>query len=109
MAAFDGNAIGGLLLEIFGADLTSARSVCAACGATRPVAEAAVYLRGPGTVVRCRSCSAVLMVIARIRGMNCVDLGGLAALDVRDSGPARLATGSRSDDVPPAGRGEASR
>jgi Family of unknown function (DUF6510) len=81
----DGNAIGGLLHEVFGTDMTDAETTCATCGATGLVAETVVYLRGPGTVVRCRNCSAMLMVISRIRGMNCVDLGGLAALDPRQT------------------------
>jgi len=81
--ALDGNAIGGLLLEIFAADMTSAETTCASCGAVRPVAETAVYLGGPGTVVRCRTCTSVLMVISRVRGRNCVDLSGLASLQVR--------------------------
>jgi hypothetical protein len=55
----------------------------AALEGTGPVAETVVYLRGPGTVVRCRNCFAMLMVISQIRGMNCVYLGGLAALDLR--------------------------
>jgi hypothetical protein len=29
----DGNAIGGLLLELFGVELTAATSVCGSCGA----------------------------------------------------------------------------
>jgi hypothetical protein len=78
--ALDGNAIGGLLLEIFAADMTSATVTCAACGAVGPVADTMVYLRVPGTVVRCRRCTSILMVISRVRGMNCVDLSGLAAL-----------------------------
>jgi hypothetical protein len=77
----DGNAIGGLLIQVFGTDLTAARVTCATCGAAGPVAETAVYLRGPGNVVRCRTCTSVLMVISQIRGLNCVDLHGLAALD----------------------------
>jgi len=36
--ALDGNAIGGLLLEIFGSDMTSAEASCAACGAVGPFA-----------------------------------------------------------------------
>ena len=40
-----------------------------------------VYVRGPGAVVRCRRCTSVLMVIARVRRLNCVDLSGLAALE----------------------------
>jgi len=34
----------------------------------------------PGTVVRCRNCSSPLIVISSIRGLNCVDLSGLADL-----------------------------
>lgn len=81
MVALDGNSIGGLLLEVFGTDMTAARTICAACGAAAPVAETVVYLRVPGTVVRCRTCGNVLMVIAQIRGVKCVDLSGMAALD----------------------------
>ena len=80
--ALDGNAIGGLLLEVFGSDMTSAEASCAACGAVGPVAETTVYVRGPGTVVRCRRCTNVLMVVAHVRGLNCVDLSGVAKLEV---------------------------
>ena len=55
MDALDGNAIGGLLIDVFGAEMTAAGSTCATCGATRPVAELVVYRRAPGTVVRCRT------------------------------------------------------
>jgi hypothetical protein len=79
--ALDGNAIGGLLLEIFGRDMTGAEASCNACGAAGPVAETTVYVRAPGTVVRCSNCTNVLMVVARIRGLNCLDLSGLAALE----------------------------
>jgi hypothetical protein len=70
-----------LSIELFGTDMTDAEATCATCGAVGPVAETEVYLRGPGTVVRCRNCSGMLTVISRIRGMNCVDLGGLTTLD----------------------------
>jgi hypothetical protein len=83
MAALDGNAIGGLLLEVFGTDLTDAEATCATCGAVGPVAETVVYLDAPGTVVRCRNCSGLLMVISQVRGISCVDLRGLDALDAR--------------------------
>lgn len=80
MDALDGNAIGGLLHEVFGTEMTAAVSTCATCGATGPVAEWVVYNRAPGTVGRCRTCTSVLAVIVSARGMNCVDLRGLAAL-----------------------------
>jgi hypothetical protein len=82
MDALDGNAIGGQLLEVFGAELTTAHGVCAACGAAAPVAELAVYVRAPGTVVRCRACGGVLIVLAAtVRGVTCVDLRGLSTLE----------------------------
>jgi hypothetical protein len=78
--ALDGNAVGGLMHEIFGREMTTAVGICAGCGASRPVAEFVVYLDCPGTVARCRDCTAVLMVITRQHEVNCVDLMGLAAL-----------------------------
>jgi hypothetical protein len=81
MVALDGNAAGGLLHEVFGHDMTAAVGTCAACGAVGPVAETVVYLDAPGTVIRCRTCAGVLMVIVRRRDINCVGLLGLAAID----------------------------
>jgi hypothetical protein len=80
MEALDGNAIGGLLLEVFGTEMTTAVGTCIHCGATGQVAEMVVYLRVPGTVVRCPVCGSVLMVFVQVRGVTCVDLEGLAAL-----------------------------
>jgi Family of unknown function (DUF6510) len=80
MIPLDGNAIAGDLVEVFGADLTTATGVCATCGASGFLAETVVYMRGPGRVARCRTCSAVLIVLVTIRGITCVDLGGLAEL-----------------------------
>jgi Family of unknown function (DUF6510) len=81
MEVLDGNAIAGLLQEIFGTEMTAAAGTCAACGYTGPVAECMVYLQVPGTVVRCRTCAAVLMVVTSLRGLNCVDLQGLTTLE----------------------------
>jgi hypothetical protein len=80
MEAVDGNAIGGLLLQVFGTEMTGAPSVCGHCGDARPVAELVVYRQAPGTVVRCRTCEDVLMVFVQAHGRTCVDLQGLAAL-----------------------------
>ena len=77
----DGNAIAGLLFDVFGAELTTAMYQCASCGARRPVAETEVYLRAPGTVVRCRNCRSVLMVFVVRQGTTSVDLSGLTRLD----------------------------
>ena len=78
MEAVDGNAIGGLLHEVFGTEMTDAPSICGNCGDARPVGELAVYLQAPGTVVRCRTCDSVLMVFVTAHDRTCVDLQGLA-------------------------------
>ena len=89
MDALDGNAIGGLLIDVFGAEMTAAGSTCATCGATRPVAELVVYRRAPGTVVRCRTCGSVLMVFVTRHGVTSVDLAGLATLSQPGSALSR--------------------
>ncbi len=81
MDPLDGNAIGGLLFEAFGREMTTAAGTCANCGAQGPVAELRVYLRAPGVVGCCRSCGAVLIVVTQIRAVNCVDLHGFASLE----------------------------
>jgi hypothetical protein len=80
MEVVDGNAIGGLLLEVFGTEMTGAATVCGNCGDARPVGELAVYLRAPGTIVRCRTCDNVLMAFVSTHDRMCVDLQGLAFL-----------------------------
>jgi DNA-directed RNA polymerase subunit RPC12/RpoP len=80
MEALDGNAIAGLLVDVFGTEMTMATGVCATCGAAGLLAEDAVYNRAPGTVVRCPSCESMLMVLVDVRGIYCVDLQGLASL-----------------------------
>jgi hypothetical protein len=81
MDALDGNAIAGLLVDVFGAEMTTATGVCASCGARSIVAELTVYQRAPGTVVRCRTCESVLMVFVGREEIVCVHLGGLANLE----------------------------
>jgi hypothetical protein len=76
----DGNAIGGLLIEVFGNEMTTAVGTCGSCGTSGQVAELAVYQPKLGTVVRCRACDNVLMVFVQVRGVTCVDLRGLAQL-----------------------------
>jgi hypothetical protein len=79
-SVLDGNAIGGLLIEVFGTEMTTATGTCGSCGTVSQVAELVVYRPGLGTVVRCRACEAILMTFVQIRGVTCVDLQGLANL-----------------------------
>ncbi|MGW5195845.1 DUF6510 family protein [Kribbella sp. NPDC004138] len=78
MTPVDGNAIAGLLQDLFGRDVTAGGYACQDCGRTGYVAELAVYPNGPGIVGRCRSCDAVLLMITERQGRYCVDSGGLS-------------------------------
>ena len=82
MDALDGNAMAGDLLALFGAELTIASATCAGCGARAPIAELSVYTSAIGTVARCGSCDAVVMVLVAVRDVTRVDLRGMAALDM---------------------------
>ena len=64
-AHLDGNAMGGVLMEMFGQDMTDALGCCAQCGDENLVGALIVYRSGPGDVVRCPSCSTVLIVATR--------------------------------------------
>ena len=81
MNELDGNAAAGLLREIFGKEMTTAAATCASCGTVAPIGESDLYLGGPGTVIRCRTCTGILIVITQVRGVHCVDLMGMKALD----------------------------
>lgn len=80
MDALDGNAIAGTLYEVFGSEMTTAVATCAGCGTSMYIGEYAVYLGGPGVVVRCRHCDNVAMALVKIRGVTCVDEMGLSAV-----------------------------
>jgi predicted RNA-binding Zn-ribbon protein involved in translation (DUF1610 family) len=59
----DGNAIAGLLEQVFGADMTATAHTCAGCGRTQELGRYRLY-RGAGLVLRCPTCNAVAASIA---------------------------------------------
>jgi Family of unknown function (DUF6510) len=81
MEPLDGNAIAGLMFDVFGAEMTTAKGTCTHCGSVAMMAERMVYLPAPGTVVRCRSCESIMMVFVEVRGTYCVDLSGAEMLE----------------------------
>lgn len=78
----DGNAIGGLLREIFTMEMTAAESTCAGCGAVNAVGRVDVYMNAPGAVVRCPACGQVLMRIVQGKGRYWLDLTGIRCLEL---------------------------
>ena len=77
----DGNAIAGLLREIFAVEMTTARGTCASCGAVNELGRVEVYIHAPGTVVRCPDCEQVLMRFVRDGGRYWIDLTGVRCLE----------------------------
>ena len=76
MSHVDGNAIGGLLIEVFGREATGESGRCRECGAENYVGALHVY-RAAGVVVRCPSCQAVLVRVVEGDERIWIDLDGL--------------------------------
>ena len=67
----DGNAVGGLVAEALGEDLTGAIGTCPDCGSAEALATLRAYTQAPGVVLRCAACDAVQLVIVRTpRGLR---------------------------------------
>jgi hypothetical protein len=63
----DGNAVGGLVAEVFGDDLTGVVGSCPDCGTEGALATLRAYTHAPGVVLRCPSCDSIQLVIVRTR------------------------------------------
>ena len=79
----DGNAVAGLLREIFAVEVTTARGTCDSCGAVDQVGALVVYAHAPGTVIRCPHCDSILMRIVSDGSRYWVDLRGVRTLELR--------------------------
>lgn len=78
----DGNALAGVMSDVFAFDVTTARARCLACGEVRALAQDLVYGGEQGYVVRCMVCEDVLMVVVPDpEGMR-LQMRGMAWLEV---------------------------
>ncbi|MDQ6807086.1 MAG: DUF6510 family protein [Actinomycetota bacterium] len=77
----DGNAIAGLLVEVFGAEITSTERGCQSCGAVTRLGAHRVY-RSAGTVVRCPVCGDLAGRITTLPDRHVVLLAGTWTLEV---------------------------
>ena len=74
----DGNAAA----DLFAVDLTEARSHCAACGTTTMLGAHHLYADTPALVLRCPSCTEVVLRFAAQKGRLLLDLRGSQLLVV---------------------------
>jgi hypothetical protein len=78
----DGSGVGGLLLEVFGAEMTGAPGECAHCHTVSVVGTMRVYMRGPGVVIRCPACAEAVVRIVRTPARIFVDTSGAVEMRV---------------------------
>jgi hypothetical protein len=87
MERVDGNAIAGMLSELFIPEMTEARCRCGTCGRIEPLGAEHVYAHplSPGVVVRCRHCDNAMMVVVRGGGRWRLASAGVAWMEIRES------------------------
>lgn len=85
----DGNAVAGLLEEIFGSDMTVADSECAACARRDRLGGALAYTSAPGVVLRCAGCRGVMLRIVDTPRGRLIEAKGLAYLRLPQSTATR--------------------
>ena len=57
----DGNAVAGMLQEIFVEEMTASPTKCATCGEVGEVGRLLAYIHAPGIVLRCPCCGGVVL------------------------------------------------
>ena len=80
----DGNAVAGLLQQVFGGDLTTAIGTCGSCGASGPVGAMFLF-QGAGGVLRCPHCHTALIKIVSDDTRVWIGFPGLRALQLATS------------------------
>jgi hypothetical protein len=82
----DGNAAGGVLADLFAVDLTAARSRCASCGTTAALGAHYLYADAPALVLRCPTCTQVVLRYASRDGRILLDLRGADLVTITTRG-----------------------
>jgi Family of unknown function (DUF6510) len=77
----DGNAVAGVLQEVFAAEVTTAIGSCSTCGAREPLGAVHVF-RGAGDVLCCPHCDNTLMKIVRDDTRMWIGFQGIRTLEV---------------------------
>jgi hypothetical protein len=82
----DGNAVAGLLSEVFVSEVTAAATRCDGCGAIEALGALRAYVDAPGTVLRCIHCESVLLRFVHDGDRCWLDLRGLRWLQLSRPG-----------------------
>jgi hypothetical protein len=86
MERLDGNAIAGMLSELFVPEMTTARCRCATCGRIEALGAEHAYAHAlsPGVVLRCRHCDNALLVVVRAGGRWRIASAGVAWMEISE-------------------------
>ena len=76
----DGNAVAGLLDEVFGVDMTASPTICVHCGRAGDLATLLAFTRAPGVILRCPACSSVLLRVVQTPDAIYLDARGTMCL-----------------------------
>jgi hypothetical protein len=76
----DANAVAGILMEIFGTEMTSAPTECAHCGAEGEVGTLLAFTQAPGIVLRCPACENIVVRITQTPDAFYIDARGAVYL-----------------------------
>ncbi len=70
----DGNALAGVLPELFGADATIVLRTCEGCQGTAALGAHHLYAGGPGAVLRCPLCQQLALRVAELPGRTLLEV-----------------------------------
>ena len=76
----DGNAVAGLLREVFALEMTASPTKCAHCGAVGELGTLLAFTQAPGVVLRCPGCEQVIVRIVETAEAIYLDARGAAYL-----------------------------
>ena len=77
----DGNAVAGMLTEVFAVEMTTAIMTCVNCGTSGAVGAMHVF-QGAGIVMRCPNCDNTVAKIVEDGTRIWLNFGGMQALQI---------------------------
>jgi hypothetical protein len=76
----DGNAVAGLLREVFALEMTASPTRCGHCGAVGALGTLLAFTHAPGIVLRCPACEQVILRMVETADAIYLDARGAAYL-----------------------------
>jgi len=79
----DGNAVAGLLQELFGSEMTANRARCAHCDKVSMLGALLLFGGSMGSVLRCPECEGMMMRIVARGDSFWLDMQGISYLQMK--------------------------